>query len=51
MTWTTEMFDGTITEVVEILLSVMGVAVGLFAIMSATKWGVKVIKYFFPNAY
>lgn len=51
MTWTTEMFSGTVEEVIQILLSVMGVAVGLFAIMSATKWGVKVIKWFFPNAY
>jgi hypothetical protein len=51
MTWTIDMFSGVGDEVVQILLAVMGVAIGLFSIMTATKWGFKVIKWFFPNAY
>lgn len=46
MTWTSTMFDGVTTEITAILPVVLPVAIGVFAIGLALRYGKKVLRMF-----
>ncbi len=46
MTWTADMFSGVTTQVTAILPVVLPVAIGLFSIGLALRYGKRVIKMF-----
>jgi hypothetical protein len=46
MTWTSAMFEGVTTEVVDILTVIIPVAIGLFSIGLALRYGKKALRIF-----